>query len=154
MKKTVIGAMVGVLAIFGLVLGTQNVSAYSCPAGTPGANRGEVSNLAECSLSDTENTFMSTLTKIINVVLAVLGIVAVMMIIMGGVTYVTSNGDAAKLTKAKNTIIYSVIGLVIALLAFAIVNFVLSSVFSSDSSKDTASCPSGQTYNKDTKKCE
>ena len=138
MKKTVIGAIVGVLAIFGLVLGMQDVSAYSCPAGTPGADRGEVSNLAECSLSDTENTFMSTLTKII----------------LGGVTYVTSNGDAAKLAKAKNTIIYSVIGLVIALLAFAIVNFVLGSVFSSDSSKDTTSCPSGQTYNNDTKKCE
>ena len=48
-----------------------------------------------------------------------------------GVLPFLSNGDAAKLTKAKNTIIYSVIGLVVALLAFAIVNFVLANVFSS-----------------------
>ena len=119
------------LAVFGLgAFSAQTAMAETCPEGTPGASRGEVSNLAECSLSDTNNTFMDTLAKIINVVLAVLGIVAVIMIIMGGVTYVTSNGDATKLAKAKNTIIYSVIGLVIALLAFAVVNFVLVNVFS------------------------
>ena len=119
------------LAVFGLgAFSAQTAMAVTCPEGTPGASRGEASSLAECSLSDTNDTFMNTLAKIINVVLAVLGIVAVIMIIMGGVTYVTSNGDATKLAKAKNTIIYSVIGLVIALLAFAIVNFVLVNVFS------------------------
>ena len=134
-RKIISAAVAGALAVFGLVniFGAQTVSAVTCPAGTPGASRGEVSNLAECSLSDTNDTFMTTLAKIINVILAVLGIVAVIMIIMGGVTYVTSNGDAAKLTKAKNTIIYSVIGLVVALLAFAIVNFVLANVFSGSS---------------------
>lgn len=72
---------------------------------------------------------MEILNLIINVALGVIGFVAVVMIIMGGVQYTTSSGDAAKVTKAKNTIMYGVIGLVIALLAFAIVNFILSNVF-------------------------
>ena len=72
---------------------------------------------------------MSVLTTIINVALGVIGFVAVVMIIMGGVQYTTSSGDTAKVTKAKNTILYGIIGLVVALLAFAIVNFVLANVF-------------------------
>ncbi len=72
---------------------------------------------------------MSTLNVIINVALGVIGFVAVVMIIFGGIQYTTSAGDAAKVTKAKNTILYGIVGLVIALLAFAIVNFVLVNIF-------------------------
>ena len=72
---------------------------------------------------------MKTLDTIINVVLGVLGLLAVAIIIYGGFMYTTSAGDASKIKKAKDTIMYGVIGLVIALLAYAIVNFVLSSVF-------------------------
>ena len=76
---------------------------------------------------------MTVLQTIINVALGVIGFVAVVMIIMGGVQYTTSSGDAAKVTKAKNTILYGIVGLVIALLAFAIVNFVLTNIFNSGS---------------------
>ncbi len=72
---------------------------------------------------------MTTVNTIINVALGVIGLVAVVMIIMGGLNYTTSAGDAAKVKKAKDTIMYGVIGLVVALLAFAIVNFVLTNVF-------------------------
>ncbi len=72
---------------------------------------------------------MDVLQVVINVVLGVIAFVAVVMIIVGGIQYTTSAGDAGKVTKAKNTILYGVIGLVIALLAFAIVNFVISNVF-------------------------
>ena len=63
--------------------------------------------------------------NIVNVLLFVLGIIAVIMIIVGGIRYTTSNGDQNQLTSAKNTILYAVVGLVIALLAYAIVNFVV-----------------------------
>ena len=62
---------------------------------------------------------------ILNVVFGVVGIVAVIMIILGGVNYTTSQGDSQKVQKAKNTIMYGIIGLIIVLLAFAIVNFIL-----------------------------
>ena len=72
---------------------------------------------------------MTTVNTIINVALGVIGLVAVVMIIVGGLNYTTSAGDAAKVKKAKDTIMYGVIGLVVALLAFAIVNFVLTNIF-------------------------
>jgi hypothetical protein len=65
---------------------------------------------------------------IINAVIFIIGIIAVIMIILGGVTYATSQGDSGKVKKGKDTILYGIIGLVVALLAFAIVNFVLSAL--------------------------
>jgi len=62
---------------------------------------------------------------IVNLILYLLGAIAVLMIVLGGIRYTTSNGDASGITSAKNTIIYAVVGLVIAILAYAIVNFVL-----------------------------
>ena len=47
------------------------------------------------------------------------------MLIIGGFRYVTSNGDSSQVTAAKNTIMYSVIGLIIAIFAYGIVNFVV-----------------------------
>ena len=62
---------------------------------------------------------------VINVLLYVIGAVAVIMIVIGGIRYTISNGDSGQITSAKNTILYAVIGLVVALLAYAIVNFVV-----------------------------
>lgn len=76
--------------------------------------------------SSSLNEFIGT---IINVVLAVVGLVAVFMIILGGFTYMTSQGDAAKVKRGKDTLLYGIIGLIIALVAFAVVNFVLDNVF-------------------------
>lgn len=66
-----------------------------------------------------------TVKNIINAVLYIVGILAVVMVIIGGVQYTTSGGDQAAVTKAKNTILYGIVGLVIAILAYAIVNFVI-----------------------------
>jgi cytochrome bd-type quinol oxidase subunit 2 len=66
------------------------------------------------------------LTKIINIFSAIVGVIAVIMIIVGGLRYITSGGDSNKVSAAKNTIIYAIIGLVIVALAQLIVRFVLS----------------------------
>lgn len=71
------------------------------------------------------------ITTIINVLLFILGAVAVIMIVIGGIRYTISQGDSSAVTSAKNTILYSVIGLVVALLAYAIVNFVITQFTSS-----------------------
>lgn len=63
---------------------------------------------------------------VVNILLYILGAAAVVMIVIGGLRYTTSNGDSGAIKSAKDTILYSVIGLVIAILAYAIVNFVLS----------------------------
>lgn len=67
-------------------------------------------------------------TRITNTVLYVVGVISVVMLIWGGLRYIMSGGDSKKITDAKNTILYAIIGLIIAVLAFAIVNFVLNTI--------------------------
>jgi hypothetical protein len=64
---------------------------------------------------------------ITNVLLFILGAISVIMIIIGGLRYVVSGGNATAVTAAKNTILYAIVGVIVALLAYAIVNFVLNS---------------------------
>jgi len=61
----------------------------------------------------------------INTVIMIIGVLSVVMIIIGGLRYTLSGGDAAGLKSAKDTILYALIGLVIALMSFAMVSFVL-----------------------------
>ena len=75
-----------------------------------------------------ETNLQSSIGTILTVVYSIVGIVAVVMVILGGISYATSQGDAGKLKKGKDTILYGIIGLIIVLLAFAITNFVLSSL--------------------------
>ncbi|HSW66012.1 MAG TPA: pilin [Bacillota bacterium] len=67
-------------------------------------------------------------TTIVNIFSIVVGIIAVIMIVVGGFKYITSGGDSGNITSAKNTIVYAVIGLVIVALAQFIVKFVLDKV--------------------------
>ncbi|MBR2641255.1 hypothetical protein IKD49_02245 [Candidatus Saccharibacteria bacterium] len=76
-------------------------------------------------VGDQGNTLVNNVTAIINAVIGVLGLVCVVVMIIGGVNYMTSSGDAAKVKKAKDTILYGLIGLVVCVLAFALVNFVI-----------------------------
>lgn len=77
------------------------------------------------STTATDVNLRGTVINIINAVIGVLALVCVIVMIIGGVNYMTSNGEAAKVKKGKDTILYGVIGLVICILSFAIVNFVI-----------------------------
>jgi len=70
----------------------------------------------------------SIFTTVINVVLFVIGAISVVMLIVGGVKYTVSGGEAKAVESAKSTIMYAIIGLIVAALAFSIINFVLTSV--------------------------
>lgn len=70
----------------------------------------------------------STLATVINILSFVVGIIAVIMIIIGGIRFITSGGDSSSTASARNTIIYAVIGLVIVALAQFIVKFVIGKV--------------------------
>ena len=77
------------------------------------------------SLDGTPSSLGDVIPNITNTLLYAAGIISVIMIIVGGIMYAISAGDSGKAGKAKDTILYAVIGLVITLLAGAIVNFVL-----------------------------
>lgn len=70
----------------------------------------------------------SIFTTVVNVLLFIIGALSVVMLIWGGIRYTTSAGNSSAVTSAKNTIMYAVIGLIVAFLAFAIVNWVLASL--------------------------
>lgn len=64
---------------------------------------------------------------ITNVMLFLIGAISVIMLIIGGIRYVVSGGDSSAVQAAKNTILYAIVGIVVAILAYAVVNFVISS---------------------------
>ncbi len=77
-----------------------------------------------CKSAD-NTTLFEIIKTVINIMIFIAGIIAVIMIIVGGIKYATSGGDSAGITSAKNTILYAVVGLAVAIMSFAIVNFVL-----------------------------
>ena len=91
---------------------------------------GEMLNGAQQAIGNgmTTTNLQDQTTVIINILLYVVGIVAVGFIIYGGIKYATSAGDTAKVTSAKNTLMYAIIGLIVAILAYAIANFVIDRV--------------------------
>lgn len=72
--------------------------------------------------------FNSLIKRIINLLSVVVGVVAVIMIIIGGLRYITSGGSDTSVTGAKNTILYAIIGLIIVALAQILVRFILRQV--------------------------
>lgn len=89
-----------------------------------------VNKLNNNNFNDSGDSIEKTIGNIISTVIGILGIVCVIIIIMGGVQYMTSSGDAGKVKKAKDTILYGVIGLIICVLAFAITQFVIGAISS------------------------
>jgi Type IV secretion system pilin len=115
----------GIVALFAVV----TMSAAAAPVATyAAANVGQdacaIDSTSSICKSKTDSAD-SVIRTVVSTLLFLLGAVSVVMIIIGGFMYVTSGGDASSVTKAKNTIFYAVIGLVVAALSYAIVNFVL-----------------------------
>lgn len=76
----------------------------------------------ETSASGQVNSLLKT---VLNLLSAIVGVVAVIMIIVGGLKYVVSSGDSNSASSAKNTILYALVGLVIVAFAQVIVQFIL-----------------------------
>ena len=130
--------------IINFVKTTAMVAAFLAPIATPafvnaaadinsGLCAGEnlsASSSADCTTdsSAANSKVDSIIETAINLFSLVVGIVAVIMIIVGGLKYITSGGDSGNVTGAKNTILYAVIGLVVVALAQFIVKFVLGKV--------------------------
>ena len=96
---------------------------------TDGAGNAQGKDQATCLFGNEDescqgNGIFKTVT---NVLLFIIGAVSVIMLIIGGIRYTVSAGDSSAVTAAKNTIMYAIIGIIVAILAFAVVNFVITS---------------------------
>lgn len=136
MRKLLLNIVAVALTIFGMagvamLAPTSEVSAYTCPDGKPATKYSDCAAFSNVDASTKDADLNNILNTVINVIIGLVGFVAVAVIIIGGISFITSQGDTNKVTKARNTILYGVVGLVVALLAFAIVNFVLTNVFGS-----------------------
>lgn len=123
-----------VFALLVLVVGAVAVVSVAVPAGA-------IDVFSPCQADTTKDTSIckavgkdklfgagGTWNKILNTITYIVGAVSVLMIIVGGLRYTLSAGDSSAISAAKNTIIYAAVGLVIASLSNAIVNFVLTNV--------------------------
>jgi hypothetical protein len=119
--KVIVITAVATLGLLTPVLFTDNVAAVN-----PIADACTQSGSGSALCTDPNgNTVASVSGTIINVLLFIVGLVSVVMIIVGGLRMATSGSDTGAVTSAKNTIFYAVIGLVVAFVAFAIVNWVI-----------------------------
>jgi uncharacterized membrane protein len=73
-------------------------------------------------------TLTSIVKRVISIMSVIVGITAVIFVLVGGFKFITSSGDSQKAASARNTIIYAVVGLVVAALAQVIVSYVLTNV--------------------------
>lgn len=104
------------------------VSAFTCPEKTVRVGE-SVSALSECNVEKTEGdkSLMFNVAMLINVFASVMGFLAVGMIIYGGFMLLTAQGDPAKIKRGKDVVTYSIVGVILVMLAYAIVNFVMNS---------------------------
>lgn len=123
--------LAGLVAAFALVAATT-LFVPALPVSAQCDTSGGASSGIECAQGDNvpETLFGqgSIFTTVVNVLLFIIGALSVIMLIWGGIRYTTSGGNSSSVTAAKNTIMYAIIGLVVAFLAFAIVNWVLGAV--------------------------
>ena len=125
-----IASMVAITAtlVFGGI-GLLGVPAYAAPQNTVCEGVGKALGEDCDTTSINAEKVWGWANTVITWVLIIAGIVAVGFIIFAGIRYVTSGGDAEKVKKAKNTLLYAIIGLLIAALALVIVNLVLGASF-------------------------
>lgn len=134
MTKTIKNLLAGLFIVpvlaFGVSLVAPTVGSVSALGGA-NANNAVQDGLSTTRGKGVPDTLFGTdsiFTSIVNILLFIIGAISVIMLIIGGIKYTISGGDTGQVTSAKNTILYAVIGLVVAFLAFAIVNWVLGSL--------------------------
>lgn len=124
--KTASLAVFSILGFGALVLSPTAAANNICDqCGNPNGPPDDVCAAYGCAGYENSNDLQGTIIGILNGIIGGLGIIAVIFIIIGGINYVTSTGDSGKVKKAKDTILYALIGLVICALSYAIVNWVI-----------------------------
>jgi glycerol uptake facilitator-like aquaporin len=122
MKKITKIILATIIGLFGFCALT--VPTYAYDICTDSNVPEDVRAASGCSVGNVKN-ISDVVSGILNGVIGMLGLVAVAFIIVGGVNYMTSAGDPGKTKKAKDTILYACIGLIVCALAFAITNFTI-----------------------------
>lgn len=133
---------IGFVIVFAGLLGVSSLAAASLLTSDASAQVSSGINAATTSEMQGKSV-NNTVGSIVNILLWVVGILSVTMIVWSGFKYITSAGDTSKLASAKSTLIYAVVGLIIAIMAYAIVNFVRTEVTSTGGSGVSSGAAAG-----------
>ena len=107
-----------------LMFGGSGVAAAACT--NDGSAKSQVlQGVGQTGSNCKDDQVDSTIAAAVRILSYFVGVVAIIMIIMGGFKYITSGGDANNITNAKNTLLYALVGLAVAALAQVLVEFVL-----------------------------
>lgn len=121
-KKYIITLLIAVAAVLPVaVLSVSHVGAAPKDQILSGVKSVDDGNTSDSALSD-------SVKNIINMMLYIAGAVAVIMIIIGGIRFIISNGNPETVKAARNTVLYAAIGIVVVVMAYAIVNFVIAGI--------------------------
>lgn len=131
--------------LFGLNFAAP-ITALACSGGSTEAQKQVLQGVGETGGACNDNGVINTISAAVKILSIFTGAAAVIMIIYGGFRYITSGGDSARVSSAKNTLIYAVIGLAIAVLAQLIVNFVITQ-------SSHVACPANQHLDSASNKC-
>lgn len=123
-KLRILSVFIGVFAFLGLMalspVLTQPAIADSVDEAQKGINA--------ASGGQSDRKLETVIANIVRILAWIVGVAAVIMLIIAGLRYITAGGDAGGLQAAKNTIIYAIVGLIIAIFAQVIINFVMSRI--------------------------
>jgi hypothetical protein len=128
MKVNLIKSLKGLLVVPALVLSLGVVLAPAVSAADDLTLKGGVDSAKGEDQSTTLFGDSGVFKTITNVLLFIIGAISVIMLVIGGIRYTISGGDSNQVTAAKNTILYAIIGIVVAILAYAVVSFVTNSL--------------------------
>lgn len=112
-----------ILAAISSTAGLTPVSAVDSVCDTSASD--EIKAAAGCPGYGTGDDLPNVIVNILDAIIGIAGLISVIWIIIGGVSYMTSSGDPSKTKKARDTVLYACIGLIVCVLAFVIVNFVI-----------------------------
>ena len=117
MKRVVIVSILA-LSLVGIALLPETASAAILDQACTGISNDVCNKKGDTNIN-------SLVLSVINLLLYIVAVVAVVMIIVGVMKYLTSSGDSGKVTSAKNTVVYAVVGLLVAIFSWVIVNFIV-----------------------------
>ena len=122
MKRVYKLLVIPVVALIGCIMMTPPALAVDVCGG------GNTTAIYCRNKDEAQNKVNSTVAGIVNLLLMALGIISIIMIVVGGILFALANGDSSRVAKARNTVIYAVVGLVVALFAGALVNFIFNRI--------------------------
>lgn len=146
MKNIILSVSIGLSILVTGPFVTQTVYA-ACPGNNAGTAKDQVLNGIGDTGSDCSGSGVTDfISKVVSILSYVVGVAAIIVIILSGLRYITAAGDSAKITSAKNTLIYALIGIAVAALAQFLVNFAFKV-------SSNASCGSGYHISADGSQC-